>query len=86
VARGAEEKKVKRRTSLPFFEIVLRFSGLILDNIFMVLLSSSCRETAKNAIKKDRRGKTTDGRTFFYLLFGQKVFDLDFPQKFFVVF
>jgi hypothetical protein len=29
----------------------LRFSGQILEKICMVFLSSSCRETAKNAIK-----------------------------------
>jgi hypothetical protein len=61
----------------------LRFSGLILENIFMVFLGSSCRETAKNAIKK------VDGKRrqeFFFLnFFGfrPKVFDMDFPQKVF---
>jgi hypothetical protein len=30
----------------------LRFFGLILENILGVFLSSLCRETAKNAIKK----------------------------------
>jgi hypothetical protein len=60
----------------------LRFSGLILENIFMVFLGSSCRETAKNAIKiismgKDERKKKNSQ------LFRPKVFDIDFPQKVF---
>jgi hypothetical protein len=47
-----KKNKKKRRTYLPtFFEIFLRFSGLILEHIFMVFLGSSCREMAKNAIK-----------------------------------
>jgi hypothetical protein len=33
---------------LRFFEVF----GMILENIFVVFLGSSCRETAKNAIKK----------------------------------
>jgi hypothetical protein len=37
----------------------LSFFGLILESIFVVLLGSLCRETAKNAIKKNRWGKTT---------------------------
>jgi hypothetical protein len=48
----------------------LRFSGLILENIFMVFLGSSCRETAKNAIKKSM-GK--DERKNKSQLFGPKV-------------
>jgi hypothetical protein len=58
----------------------LRFSGLILENVFIVFLGSSCRETAKNAIKiismgKDERKKENPQ------LFRPKVFDIDFPQK-----
>jgi hypothetical protein len=52
----------------------LRFLGLILEN--------SCRETAKNAIKKNRWEKTK-GISFFSQLFHSKVFDMDFPQKVF---
>jgi hypothetical protein len=60
----------------------LGFSGLILGNIFMVFLGSSCRETAKNAIKQISMGK--DERIFlFSQLFRPKVFDIDFPQKVF---
>jgi hypothetical protein len=44
------------------------FSGLILENTFMVFLGSSCRETDKNAIKKNRWEKTT-GKKFFFLKF-----------------
>jgi hypothetical protein len=47
-------KKKMRRTYLPtFFEIFLRFFGLILEHTFVVFLGSPCRETAKNAIKKN---------------------------------
>jgi hypothetical protein len=54
-------KKKKRRTYLPaFFWGFWRFSGLILENVLMVFLGSSCRETAKNAIKKIRWEKTTE--------------------------
>jgi hypothetical protein len=61
----------------------LRFSGLILENIFMVFLGSSCRETAKNAIKKNRWENTTGKRFFFSTFSAKKVFDMDFPQKVF---
>jgi hypothetical protein len=60
----------------------LRFSGLILGNIFMVFLGSSCRETAKNAIKNSM-GKDERKKVFFSQLFRPKVFDIDFPQKVF---
>jgi hypothetical protein len=49
----------------------------------MVFLGSSCRETAKNAIKKNRWEKTTGKKFFFPQLFRPKVFDMDFPQKVF---
>jgi hypothetical protein len=71
-AQGAPKKKKKTGgTYLPtFFEIFLRFSGLILENIFMVFLSSSCRETAKNAINKNFDGERR--KDFFPLnFFGQ---------------
>jgi hypothetical protein len=45
----------------------------------MVFLGSSCRETAKNAIK-NRREKTTGKKFFFSQLFWPKAFDMDFPQ------
>jgi hypothetical protein len=61
----------------------LRFSGLILENIFMVFLGSSCRETAKNAIKKKSTGKDDRKKVFFSQLFRPKVFDMDFLQKVF---
>jgi hypothetical protein len=60
----------------------LRFSGLILESIFMVFLGSACRETAKNAIKKSM-GKDERKHLFFSQLFRPKVFDMDFPQKVF---
>jgi hypothetical protein len=60
----------------------LRFSGLVLENIFMVFLGSSCRETAKNAIK-EIDGKRRQEKSFFSQLFRPKVFDMDFPQKVF---
>ena len=37
-----------------------------LPKVFVVFSSSSCRETAKNAIKKNRREKTK-GKKFFFL-------------------
>jgi hypothetical protein len=46
----------------------LRFSGLILENIFMVFLGSSCGETAKNAIKKSM-GKDERKKDFVSQLF-----------------
>jgi hypothetical protein len=49
----------------------------------MVFLGSSCRETAKNAIKKNRWEKTKGKKFFFLNFFGQKVFDMYFPQKVF---
>jgi hypothetical protein len=61
----------------------LRFSGLILENIFMVFLGSSCIETAKNAIKQNSMGKDERKKVFFSQLFRPKVFDIDFPQKVF---
>jgi hypothetical protein len=61
----------------------LRFSGLILENIVMVFLGSSCRETAKNAIKKIRWEKTKGKMFFFSQLFRPKVFYIDFPKKVF---
>jgi hypothetical protein len=61
----------------------LRFSGLILKVIFVVFLGSSCRETAKNAIKKKSKGKDDRKKVFFSQLFRPKAFDMDFPQKVF---
>ena len=49
----------------------------------MVFLGSSCRETAKNAIKKNRWEKTKGKKVFFSQLFRPKVFDIDFRQKVF---
>jgi hypothetical protein len=50
---------------------------------FVVFLGSSCRETARNAIKKNRREETTGKKGFFSQLFRPKVFDIDFPQEVF---
>jgi hypothetical protein len=63
----------------------LRFFGLILENIVMAVLGSSCRETAKHAIKKNRWEKKTGIFVCFLSsqLFRPKVFDMDFPQKVF---
>jgi hypothetical protein len=46
----------------------------------VVFWGSSCRETAKNAIKTNQREKTT-GKNFFSQLFRPKVFDMDFSQN-----
>jgi hypothetical protein len=60
----------------------------MLENICVVLLGSSCRETAKNAIKQSRWPMGKDGRkkVFFPQLFRPKAFDMGFPQKVFMVF
>jgi hypothetical protein len=47
----------------------------------MVLLGSSCRETAKNA--KTNRWEKTKGKKKFSQLFRPKVCDMDFLQKVF---
>jgi hypothetical protein len=88
---GAEEKiKTKRRTNQPtFFGRFLRFSGLILENILMAFLGSSCmscRETVKNAIKKID-GKIRQENSFFSLnFFGQKFLTWTYPKGFLGVF
>jgi hypothetical protein len=43
----------------------LRFSGLILENMFVVFVGSPCRETAKNAIKQKLKGKDDRKKVFF---------------------
>jgi hypothetical protein len=48
-----------------------------------VFLGSSCRETAKNAIKKKSMGKDERKKVFFPQIFRPKVFDMYFPQKVF---
>jgi hypothetical protein len=76
-AQGALKKKKEKTgvpTYLPFFLRFLRFSGLILENIFMVFLGSSCRETAKNAIKKNSMGKDERKKVFFSSTFSAKSF------------
>jgi hypothetical protein len=57
----------------------LRFSGLILENIFMVFLSSSCRDTAKKRDKKIEGGKRQENS--FYVFF-VKSFWHGFPPNF----
>jgi hypothetical protein len=73
--QGAPKKqKKKRHTYLrTFFGDFWRFSGLILENIPMVFLGSSCRETAKNAIKKSM-GKDNRKKVFFLSTFSAKSF------------
>jgi hypothetical protein len=56
--KGRQIKKKQVPTYLPLCEFFLRFSGFVVTNIFMVVLSSSCRETAKNAIKKTNKNMT----------------------------
>jgi hypothetical protein len=66
----------------------LKISGLILENVFMVFWGSSCRETAKNAIKQID-GKRRQETSFFSQLFRPKAFDIltwTFPKKFLMVF
>jgi hypothetical protein len=83
-AKQGAPKKKKRRTYLPaFFEIFLRFSGLILENIFVVFWGSSCREIAKNTKKKIDGKRRKEKSFFFSQLFRPKVFDMGFSQKVF---
>jgi hypothetical protein len=71
-----EKKKKKQRTYLlAFFD----FFGLILENIFVVFLGSSCRETAKKTIKKKSMGKDERKKVVFSQLFRPKAFDMGFP-------
>jgi hypothetical protein len=49
----------------------------------VVFLGSSCRETAKNAVKKKSKGKDDRKKVFFPQLFRTEVFDMDFPPKVF---
>jgi hypothetical protein len=87
--KGRRRKK-RKKTGVPTYYLptylfwdFLRFSGLILESIFMVFLGSSCRETAKNAIKIISMGKDERKKASFSQLFRPKVFDIDFPQKVF---
>jgi hypothetical protein len=66
----------------------LRFSGLILENIFMVFLGPSCRETAKNAIKKfDGKRRKETSLVFSTLnFFGQFFLTWASPRAFYGVF
>jgi hypothetical protein len=48
----------------------------------VVFLSSSCRETAKNAIKKND-GTKCRGKKYYFSTFLEKVFDMVFFQKVF---
>ena len=73
-SQGAPGEKNKRgRCHGTFFWNCLRFSSRVLENVFMVFLGSSCRETAKNAIEKNRREKTT-GNVFLFSTFLAKRF------------
>jgi hypothetical protein len=86
--KGHLRKQKQKATYQPatyFFGDVLRCSGLILESIFMVFLSSwcRCRESAKNRIQKSK--EKNDGEKQIST-FWQNVFDMDFPQKFFLVF
>jgi hypothetical protein len=83
-AQGAP-KEEKKTTYLPTY-LFLRFFEIFRSDFrkyFMVFLGSSCRETAKNAIKKKLWEKTTGKKNPQY--FRPKVFDIDFSPKVFVV-
>jgi hypothetical protein len=87
--RGAKEKKKRRTTGtyLPtFFDFFFEIFRSDFQNICMVFLGSSFRETAKNAMNKNRWEKT-EGKKFFFLnFFGQKLLTWTPPKKFFLVF
>jgi hypothetical protein len=74
--QGAPKKKKQKRGYLPTY-LFLRFFEIFrsdLENIFMVFLGSSCRETAKNAIKKMSMGKDERKKVFFFSTFSAKSF------------
>jgi hypothetical protein len=75
--RQGAPKKEKKKSDVPtylLFFLCVRFSGLIIENIFMVFLGSSCRETAKNAIKKKIDRKRRKEKSFFFSAFSAKSF------------
>jgi hypothetical protein len=61
-ACAQEAPKEEKKSDAPTYYLL--FLGLDLENIFMAFLSSSCRETAKNAIKKSQGG--TAGKFFVF--------------------
>jgi hypothetical protein len=66
-SRGDEENQKKRgRYHVTFFEILLRFSGLIKNKL-------GCREAAKNTIKKTK-GKDDSKKVVFPSTFLAKGF------------
>jgi hypothetical protein len=70
--RGAEEKKKSDvPTYLPFLRFFWEIFRFNFRNTFVVFLGSSCRETAKNAIKQNRWEKT---KGFFFSTFSAKSF------------
>jgi hypothetical protein len=82
--QGAPKKKEKKHdvpTSLPKKKKNEIFWSDFRKH-FMVFLGSSCRETAKNAIKNKSMGKD-DRKKKKSQLFRPKVFDMDFPQNVF---
>jgi hypothetical protein len=58
---------------------IFEIFGSGLEKMFMVFLSSSCRETAKNAIKQIE-GKKTQEKSFISLNCFVKVFDMEFSH------
>jgi hypothetical protein len=50
----------------------MRFSGHVLGNIFVVFLSSACRETAKHVIKKSK-GANDRGKFFLSTFLAKKI-------------
>jgi hypothetical protein len=77
-------KKKQRRTYLPTFFV--RFFEIFRSdfrNMFMVFLGASSRETAKNAIKKNRWEKDDRKKVFFLNFFGQRLLTWTSPKTFF---
>jgi hypothetical protein len=74
VWQGAPKKKKKKATYLPTYLPFLRFFEIFRSGFrkhFVVFLGSSCRETAKNAIKKID-GKRRKETSFFFSTFSAK--------------
>jgi hypothetical protein len=87
--KKSREKKNEVGTMVPSFEFFLRFSSLVSSNqkkknIFVVFLGSSCRETAKNTIKKIEGKRRQEKKNLNF--FGQKFLTRPSPKTFFGVF
>jgi hypothetical protein len=82
-ARGAQENPPPPGvpTYLPFLRFFLRFSGLILENIFYGGFGLLMQRNGQKCDKKNRWEKTTGKKFFFLNFFRPRAFDMYFPKK-----